>query len=378
MKRELQKKNIETWQDPSAKPYVKIEHLSKGFDGHQILKDINLAIYKTELFSLLGGSGCGKTTLLRILAGLEMPDSGKIFIDDIDMSEIPAYKRPVSMVFQSYALFPHLTVEDNVAFGLKQERLHPAEIRKRVDEILELVHMNAFRTRKPQQLSGGQKQRVALARSLVKKPKLLLLDEPLSALDKNLREITQLEIVNIQETLGITFIMVSHDQEEAMTMSSRIGIMNEGRILQVGMPSEIYEYPSSKYVADFIGSINIFEGVITAEESDVYIVKSPLNCELHVKNSSSAPIGAHILVAVRPEKITISKVNPEKRANCLSGVVYDIVYLGDVSIYHIKLQNGKIVLSTVANYVRIAERPITWDDEVYLYWQSENSIFLPI
>lgn len=378
MKRELQKKNMDIWQDPSAKPYVRVEHLSKSFDGHQILKDINLAVYKTELFSLLGGSGCGKTTLLRILAGLEMPDSGKIFIDDIDMSDIPAYRRPVSMVFQSYALFPHLTVEENVAFGLKQEKLPVNEIHKRVDEILELVHMNSFRTRKPQQLSGGQKQRVALARSLVKKPKLLLLDEPLSALDKNLREITQLEIVNIQETLGITFIMVSHDQEEAMTMSSRIGIMNEGRILQVGMPSEIYEYPNSKYVADFIGSINIFEGVITAEEADVYVVKSTLNCELHVKNSSSAPIGAHILVAVRPEKITISKTNPEKRANCLSGIVYDIVYLGDVSIYHIKLPNGRIALATVANYVRIAERPITWDDEVFLYWQSENSIFLSI
>lgn len=378
MKRELQKKNMEVWQDPSAKPYVRVEHLSKSFDGHQILKDINLAVYQSELFSLLGGSGCGKTTLLRILAGLEMPDSGRIFIDDIDMSQIPAYKRPVSMVFQSYALFPHLTVEENVAFGLKQERLGGAEIRKRVDEILELVHMNSFRGRKPQQLSGGQKQRVALARSLVKKPKLLLLDEPLSALDKNLREITQLEIVNIQETLGITFIMVSHDQEEAMTMSSRIGIMNEGRILQVGMPSEIYEYPNSKYVADFIGSINIFEGVITGEEAGVYVVKSSLNCELHVKNSSSAPIGAHILVAVRPEKITISKIDPGRRANCLKGIVYDIVYLGDVSIYHIRLENQRIVLATVANYVRIAERPITWDDEVYLYWQSENSIFLSI
>lgn len=377
MKRELQK-NIDIWQDPSAKPYVKVENLSKRFDGHTILNEINLAVYKTELFSLLGGSGCGKTTLLRILAGLEVPDSGKIFIDDVDMSNIPAYKRPVSMVFQSYALFPHLTVEENVAFGLKQEKLPSKEIKKRVEEILELVHMSMFKSRKPQQLSGGQKQRVALARSLVKKPKLLLLDEPLSALDKNLREITQLEIVNIQETLGITFIMVSHDQEEAMTMSTRIGIMNEGRILQVGMPSEIYEYPNSKYVADFIGSINIFEGVVIKEENGGYIVKTSLDCDLHVKNSTSAPIGAHILVAVRPEKITISKIKPNVTANCIMGVVYDIVYLGDVSIYHIKIPNGKVVLATVANFVRIAERPITWEDEVYLYWQSENSIFLSI
>ena len=250
--------NPEPWQDPKIKPYVGIKSLSKTFGEKVAVNDVSLSIYKGELFSLLGHSGCGKTTLLRMLAGFESPTSGKIFIDGIDMTDTPAYKRPVSMVFQSYALFPHMTVEQNVAFGLIQEGMAKSEIQDRVNTYLKLVQMSGYENRKPHQLSGGERQRVALARSLVKQPKLVLLDEPLAALDKKLREKTQLELVNIQEKVGVTFVMVSHDQEEAMTMSTRIGVMNEGRIIQVGEPTEVYEYPNSKYVANLLFFISFF------------------------------------------------------------------------------------------------------------------------
>jgi putrescine transport system ATP-binding protein len=369
---------LEPWQDPHAKPYVYIEELSKAFDGGVAVNSVTLSIYQGELFSLLGGSGCGKTTLLRMLAGFEQPTAGKIFIDGVDMSHIPPYERPVSMVFQSYALFPHMTVAQNVSFGLKQEKLAREEIRERVAAILDLVQMQSYAQRKPQQLSGGQRQRVALARSLVKRPKLLLLDEPLSALDKKLREQTQLELVNIQEKVGITFVMVSHDQEEAMTMSSRIGVMREGRILQIGTPAEVYEYPNSRFVADFIGTINLFEGIVTEESKMHTCVDCPhAGCELYVGHSASAPVGAHVHVAIRPEKIMISKEAPKDvKRNCTKGTVRDIAYLGDVSIYYVALASGHVTLSTVPNLVRAAERPIQWEDEVYLYWRPENSVVL--
>lgn len=341
------------------------------------MNDVSLSIYRGELFSLLGRSGCGKTTLLRMLAGFETPTSGKIFIDGMDMTDTPAYKRPVSMVFQSYALFPHMTVEQNVAFGLIQEGIPRNEIRDRVNAYLELVQMSGYEQRRPNQLSGGEMQRVALARSLVKHPKLVLLDEPLAALDKKLRERTQLELVNIQEKVGVTFIMVSHDQEEAMTMSSRIGLMNEGRILQVGGPTEIYEYPNSKYVANFIGLVNLFDGIIVEERSDHVIVKSTaMEKNLYVSHSASVPVGAQISVAIRPEKVMLTDIQPKDEYNWTSGVVKDIVYLGDVSIYHVKLRSGTVIFATVANLVRAAERPIQWEDEVFLHWQSENGIIL--
>jgi putrescine transport system ATP-binding protein len=357
---------------------VLIEELSKVFDGGVAVNSVTLSIYKGELFSLLGGSGCGKTTLLRMLAGFEKPTAGKIYIDGVDMSNTPPYERPVSMVFQSYALFPHMTVEQNVAFGLKQEKLPRAEMRERVEAILDLVQMLPYMQRRPHQLSGGQRQRAALARSLVKRPKVLLLDEPLSALDKKLREQTQLELVNIQEKVGITFVMVSHDQEEAMTMSSRVGVMREGRILQVGTPVEVYEYPNSRFVADFIGTVNLFEGIVT-EESKTHACVDSLSagCSLYVSNSSSAPVGAQVHVAIRPEKVMITKEAPkETRHNCTKGTVRDIAYLGDVSIYYVDLFSGQVALSTVPNLVRAAERPIQWDDEVYLYWRPENSVIL--
>lgn len=371
--------NLEPWQDPNAKPYVMIKNIKKTFNGRLAINDVSLSIYKGELFSLLGRSGCGKTTLLRILAGFESPTSGRIFIDGVDMTDTPAYKRPVSMVFQSYALFPHMTVEQNIAFGLIQEGLNKAEIRDRVAAYLELVQMVGYEKRKPHQLSGGERQRVALARSLVKQPKLVLLDEPLAALDKKLRERTQLELVNIQEKVGITFIMVSHDQEEAMTMSTRIGLLNEGKILQVGGPTEIYEYPNSKYVANFIGSVNLFDGIIIEEQPDHVVVKSTvMEKNLYISHSASFPVGAQISVAIRPEKVTITTEPPKGEYNSTSGVVKDIVYLGDVSIYHVRLASGVTILSTVTNIVRAAERPIQWEDKVYLCWKPENGIVLAI
>ncbi|MDR2794275.1 MAG: polyamine ABC transporter ATP-binding protein, partial [Holosporaceae bacterium] len=305
--------------------------------------------------------------------------SGKIFIDGVDMTDTQAYKRPVSMVFQSYALFPHMKVEQNIAFGLIQENMNKSEIRSRVSAYLELVQMVGYEKRKPDQLSGGEMQRVALARSLVKHPKLVLLDEPLAALDKKLRERTQLELVNIQEKVGVTFIMVSHDQEEAMTMSTRIGLMNEGRILQVGGPTEIYEYPNSKYVANFIGSVNLFDGILMEEETDHVVIKSTaMEKNLYISHSASVPVGAQISVAIRPEKIMLTSISPKGEYNWTSGVVEDIVYLGDVSIYHVKLKSGMTVLATVTNFVRAAERPIQWEDEVFLYWKPENGIVLAI
>lgn len=373
-------KNLEPWQDPKKQPYVSIKHLTKTFDnGRVAVNDVSLSIYRGELFSLLGRSGCGKTTLLRMLAGFESPTSGKIFIDGVDMTYTPAYKRPVSMVFQSYALFPHMTVEQNVAFGLIQEGVKRSEIKERVHAYLELVQMSGYESRKPDQLSGGERQRVAIARSLVKQPKLVLLDEPLAALDKKLRESTQLELVNIQEKVGVTFIMVSHDQEEAMTMSTRIGLMNEGRILQVGIPTEIYEFPNSRYVADFIGSVNLFDGIIVEERADHVVVKSPVMDKfLYISHSAAVPVGAQISIAIRPEKVMLSMEEPTAEYNWTSGIVKDIAYLGDVSIYHIQLMTGMTVLATVPNLVRVAERPIQWDDKVFLSWNPENGIVLAI
>ena len=371
------------WQDAEIQPYVSIQNLTKVFKGRVAVNDVSLSIYKGELFSLLGRSGCGKSTLLRMLAGFESPTSGKVFIDGIDMTNTPAYKRPVSMMFQSYALFPHMTVEQNVAFGLIQDGMPKNEIRDRVYSYLELVQLSGYEKRKPDELSGGERQRVALARSLVKHPKgtepiaSMGADEPLAALDKKLRESTQLELVNIQEKVGVTFIMVSHDQEEAMTMSTRIGLMNEGRILQVGEPTEIYEYPNSKYVANFIGSVNLFDGIIIEEKSDYVVVKSTsIEKNLYVSHSSNAPVGAQISVAIRPEKIMLTTSQPTGEYNWTKGVVKDIVYLGDVSIYYVKLPSEITVLATVANLVRAAERPIQWEDEIYLYWKPENGIVL--
>ena len=368
------------WNNPHEKPLIRIEGVTKSFGSRHALDNINLSIYRGEFFSLLGPSGCGKTTLLRLLAGFDHPDTGRIFIDNMDISQTPPYRLPVNMVFQSYALFPHRTVEGNIAFELQRSGgWSPAQIKDRVREMLELVQLTGFEQRRPHQLSGGQMQRVALARALANEPKVLLLDEPLGALDKGLREKTQFELVNIQEKVGATFIMVTHDQEEAMTMSSRLGVMDHGLIRQVGTPGEVYEYPHSLGVARFLGSVNIFDGMIAGIEDDHALIHCvDTEHPLSVSYTSSVPIGAHISVAVRPEKVRMSQHPFPVQHNTAAGVVKDIAYLGDVSVYHIQLQSGKMVMATEPNVVRLAERPVTWDTHVYVYWTAENSLMLAV
>jgi putrescine transport system ATP-binding protein len=365
------------WNDPQAQPYIRIEHVTKKFGDFVAVNDVSLNVYRGELFSLLGGSGCGKTTLLRMLAGFEMPTSGKIYIDGVDMADIPPYERPTNMMFQSYALFPHMTVEQNVAFGLKQDGVKDPELKQRVGDILELVKLTQFAKRKPHQLSGGQRQRVALARSLVKQPKLLLLDEPLGALDKKLREATQFELMNIQDRLGITFMVVTHDQEEAMTLSSRIGVMDSGEIVQIGTPQEIYEYPNNKMVADFIGSVNLFEGQIIEDESDHVLISSPeAGSDIYIDHGISSAPGAKVWVAIRPEKLHIEKEGTQHQVNCLNGVVKGIAYMGNLSIYLIQLDSGKQVKVTQPNQIRAAEQAIDWEDRVTLTFHPNSPVAL--
>ncbi|HYG89611.1 MAG TPA: polyamine ABC transporter ATP-binding protein [Azospirillum sp.] len=370
---------LEPWQDPAQTPYVRIERVTKRFGDFVAVDDVSLDIYRGEFFALLGGSGSGKTTLLRMLAGFEQPSEGRIFIDGVDMAGIPPYERPVNMMFQSYALFPHMSVEQNVAFGLKQDKLPRGEIRDRVAEMLELVQLTPFAKRRPHQLSGGQKQRVALARSLAKRPKLLLLDEPLGALDKRLREQTQFELMNIQDKLGVTFIVVTHDQEEAMTMATRIAVMNYGAVAQIGSPTEVYEYPTTRFVAEFIGSVNMFEGRVLEDEPDHVLIRSAdAGCDLYINHGVPVPAGASVHVAVRPEKIALSKEPPEDATgrNMARGTVREIAYLGDVSIYLVELETGKTVRATMPNLARRADLPISWDDEVYLTWRPFAGVVL--
>ena len=368
---------FEPWRDPNEAPYVRIERVSKKFGEFVAVWDLDLDIYRKELFCLLGASGCGKTTLLRMLAGFEHPTDGRILIDGVDMADIPPYERPVNMMFQSYALFPHMTVAQNVAFGLKQERLPGSVIDKRVTEMLEMVELGQFAKRKPHQLSGGQRQRVALARSLVKRPKLLLLDEPLAALDKKLRENTQFELMNIQEQLEVTFIVVTHDQQEAMTLATRIGIMNEGELIQVGTPTEIYEFPTSRFVADFIGSVNIFAGKISESESDhVVLASDEAGTDLFVDHGVSAPTGSDAWFAVRPEKVHISREQPEAGQNCVTGVVQEVAYMGDFSIYLVELGTGKTVRVTQPNLSRGNRERIYWDEKVFLHWHPSSAVVL--
>lgn len=368
----------EPWNDPKATPLIKIRNVIKRFDGFVAVDDVWLDIYKGEFFSLLGPSGCGKTTLLRLLAGFEQPTSGTIEIDGVDMAGVPPHRRPVNMMFQSYALFPHMTVEQNVGFGLKQEHVPRREIARRVGEMLELVQLADLGRRRPHQLSGGQKQRVALARALIKRPKLLLLDEPLGALDRRLREQTQFELVNIQETLGLTFIIVTHDQDEAMTVSTRIAIMDRGRTVQVGTPGEIYEYPNSLYVAGFVGDVNVFEGRVVEAGKDHVTVRSPESgCDIYTDRGIDAVPGQEAYAAIRPEKIEIGKAPPaDARFNCVTGRVFDIAYLGSLSTYHVRLATGEVVKVSAANRSRLVERPITWEDQVWLWWPPSASVVL--
>ncbi len=357
--------------------YVRLEGLRKEFDGTVAVYEANLDIRKGEIFALLGSTGCGKTTLLRMLSGFEAPSAGRILIDGEDMTHVAPHHRPTNMMFQSYAIFPHMTVEQNIAFGLKQEGQPKNQIKKTVKEMLELVRMTPYAKRKPHQLSGGQRQRVALARSLAKRPKLLLLDEPMSALDKKLRNQVQFEIVNILEQLGMTCVIVTHDQEEAMTMAHRMAVMDQGEILQVGTPSEIYEHPNCRFTAEFIGSVNLFEGTLIEDEPDYVVIESSeACCPIRIGHGISGTLGMQAWVAIRPEKIRILRESSEDSINCAQGTVDEIGYQGSHSIYHIRLDSGKRAIVTQPNLSRdLDERP-TWGDRVYLSWDADAPVVL--
>jgi len=367
-----------------AEPFLQIKRIVKQYGDVFAVDDVSLNIEKGEIFALLGSSGCGKSTLLRMLAGFEKPTAGQIVLEGQDIVGLAPYERPINMMFQSYALFPHLSVWDNIAFGLRRDHLPKAEIEERVVRMLELVQLKAYAKRHPHQLSGGQQQRVALARSLAKRPRLLLLDEPLGALDKKLRERTQLELVGIIEQVGVTCVLVTHDQEEAMTVATRIGVMSEGRILQVGRPADIYETPNCRFVADFIGSVNTFRGTIEIDEPDHVVIASP-QCRHYVSHGITGNLGMAVDVAVRPEKMTIQvtpprdedRESPEQVGfNVVQGVIENLAYLGSLTTYHVKLEDASIVKVTHTNSARHDQTTLTWGSRVYVWWCGSDVVVL--
>ncbi|MBO9407401.1 ABC transporter ATP-binding protein [Shimia sp. R9_1] len=364
------------WEDPTAKPLIQFQNVTKRFGDFTAIDNLNVDIFEREFFALLGPSGCGKTTMMRMLAGFETPTEGSILLAGQDIAPVPPNKRAVNMMFQSYALFPHLSIWENIAFGLRRDRMPKDQIAARVEEMLRLTRLDKFARRKPHQISGGQRQRVALARSLAKAPKLLLLDEPLGALDKKLRQETQFELMDIQEKTGTTFVIVTHDQEEAMTVASRVAVMDHGKIIQVATPDVIYEAPNSTYVADFIGEVNLITGKADPKgdvlqmhwaEAQPAIVGAPL---------VGAQAGQDLHYAIRPEKVSISAEKPVEAANAVQGKVLDIAYLGNISTYHVELAGGQIIKAQAANNRRISRRAFTWEDEVWLSWTATAGVFL--
>jgi putrescine transport system ATP-binding protein len=365
------------WLDAQAVPHLRLVDVVKRFGETVAVDGVSLDIHRGEFFALLGPSGCGKTTILRMLAGFETPDSGQILLDGEDLTRVPPYRRPVNMMFQSYALFPHMTVERNIAFGLEMEGMGREAVRRRVDEMLALTHLERFARRKPGQLSGGQRQRVALARALAKKPKLVLLDEPLAALDRKLREATQLELVNIQETLGLTFVIVTHDQEEAMTVSTRLAVMRDGRIAQLGPPREVYEEPRTRYVAEFIGDVNILRGAVTDRAAGRIALEA--GGEAGLGHAAEAAEGGPVELAIRPEKIVIERAGDGTQAatpNRLHGRIEDIAYLGNTSVFHVRLTGGALIQVQRTNRFRAVEETVTWDDAVRLSWDGDALVEL--
>ena len=365
-------------------PFLLIDQLVKEFDGVRAVNDISVTINKGEIFALLGSSGCGKSTLLRMLAGFETPTSGRIALAGNSIVDVPPHQRPINMMFQSYALFPHLSVWDNIAFGLRRDGLPKAEVAARVEQMLALVQLGQYAKRKPHQLSGGQQQRVALARSLAKRPQLLLLDEPLGALDKKLRERTQMELVNIIEQVGVTCVMVTHDQDEAMSMATRIAVMSEGRILQVGAPGEIYETPNCRFVADFIGSVNLFDGSITQDEPDHVVIATP-DGEHYVSHGITGNLGMEVSVAVRPEKIGIQIEPPtlaeraspaEHGYNCAQGVIVAMAYFGNETSYHVRLDSGTLVKVSRTNAARHDVSRLEREQRVWVWWDGADIVVL--
>ena len=368
---------FEPWNDPEAKPLIEFQNVTKRFGEFTAIDDLTIGIYEREFFALLGPSGCGKTTLMRMLAGFETATEGKIYLAGQDIAPVPPNKRAVNMMFQSYALFPHLSIWDNIAFGLKREGMPKDDIAERVENMLRLTRLEKFARRKPHQISGGQRQRVALARSLAKAPKLLLLDEPLGALDKKLRQDTQFELMDIQEKTGTTFVIVTHDQEEAMTVASRVAVMDNGKIMQVATPDRIYETPNSVYVADFIGDVNIIDGTVTPTGEDSYALNWKEGQEpLTVKTPNTFSDGQTAHLAIRPEKVTITADRPEGADNAVQGKILDIAYLGNISTYHVELPSGAVIKAQAANTRRISRRAFTWEDTVWLSWTATAGVLL--
>ena len=371
------RRSFAPWTDPAAKPYIVFDGVTKRFGDFTAVNNLSLSIYEREFFALLGASGCGKSTLLRMLAGFETPTEGRILIDGVDMAGVAPYERPVNMMFQSYALFPHMSVEQNIAFGLKQEGMPKPQIEERVKEMLELVKLTQFAKRKPHQLSGGQRQRVALARSLADGPKVLLLDEPLGALDKKLREETQFELMDLQQNLGLTFVVVTHDQEEAMTMADRIAILDKGEVMQVATPSEVYEAPNSRFVAGFVGNVNMFEGKVAERTPQAARITGGTGAEIVVENAGDAAAGNTVAFAIRPEKIKVSSRQPAAGTpNVLEGEVFDIAYLGDMTVYHVKLGDGQVVRASSLNSARVMEDPLTWNDKAWISFAPDAGVVL--